>query len=440
MVRVKKQKILELFRFDSKVASFFLFLFYAFKYFTIKFLKGDLPALVIAGSLFRHTQLNWCRNIASRALKRCIQKHGARSVAGFFLSTFDVDEKVLRNLRQSVIDVRRPFSGRLIILAPPEEGKKGVLLVKFTIYFLYLHHIFDLGKLLEDYVLVLEPSFCGYFNPAILCLMGISDPIIVQASEKVDYQFIENLNSNLVPIEIGANYWVDRRTFYHIKDCEKKYDIIMVALWADFKRHYHLFEAISKCKNRDKIKVCMVGMPYPDSVDYIKRTAEYYNVNDCVEYFEHVPQEQVNILLNKSKICLLLSKKEGFNKSIIEAMYANTPIFILKGFNFGQQYFYINRQTGGYIVASKLYRFIEKIDSMLEIRDFDPHEWVSKNVTVEKTTAKLRALLSGIERQRNIEINKKLKWKINNPDCDYMDTLLWERYSSYYENLKDYLL
>lgn len=439
MVKINRQKVFELIRFNSKVASFFLFVFYIFQYFTIKLFKGDLPSLVILGDLFRHTQLNWCRKFAERALNKCTQNHGTKSVADFFLSTFNVDEKTLLTLRQSIIDAQRPFSKRLIILAPPEGGKKGVLLVKFTIYFFYLPHIFDLERLLKDYVLVLEPSFCGYFNPAILCLMGQPTPIIIQASEKVDYHFIESLNSNLVPIDIGANYWVDNRIFYPMKNIEKKYDIIMVALWADFKRHYHLFEAISQCKNKDKIKVCLVGMPYPYFVDYIKNIARFYNVDNCIEYSENVSQEQINLLLNKSKVCLLLSKKEGFNKSIIEAMFANTPIFLLKGFNYGQHYPYINQQTGGYIVSSKLREFIENIDSMLQSRIFSPNEWVSKHMTIEQTTAELSALLNKIENERNMKINKNLQLKINNPDCDYLDPSFWSVYSEYYKQLKLYL-
>ena len=414
-------------------------LIYLLKYYIFKLAKGDLPSLLIVENMFRHIQFNWSRLYASSILKNCISKYGTKSVSAFFSSACIIEKNELLNLKRSVINANKPFHKRLIILSPPKKGMRGVLLLKYTYYFFYLSQVFDLDKLLDKYILVLEPSFSAYFNPSILYLIGRPEPIIIQASETVDYEFIENLDMNLIPIDIGANCWVDSNTFFPMSNVAKNYDIIMVSLWADFKRHYHLFEILSKCKNKDKIRVALVGLPWPKTLQDIKRIAEYYGINHCIEFFEKLSQEKVNILLNESKVYLLLSKKEGFNKSIIEAMYANTPGFLLEGFNYGQHYSYINKQTGGFIHPSKLVEFIENIDSILQTNNFSPNKWILKHMCVENSMAKLFALLSKIEKEMNIEINKEMAIKINTPDCDYRDPSYWVTYSDYYKDLKEYL-
>jgi len=106
-----------------------------------------------------------------------------------------------------------------------------------------------------------------------------------------------------------------------------------------------LFEAISKCKSRHRIKVALVGALSPGSWTKSRNRRDITGRRLSVILREGTPVS-VNRLLNKSKVYLLLSKKEGFNKAIIEAMHANIPGFMLEGFNFGYQYPYINSMTG----------------------------------------------------------------------------------------------
>lgn len=435
---LRKLKLLEFVRFDSKIASFLLSLVYIGQYHVLRPFRGELNSLVVAGKLFRHTQLDWCRHYSVRILSRCVSKYGAKVVGSNFLSLVGIDDNEVIRLKQDIINNQRPFDGRLIILSPPEHSKKGVILVKFTENFKYLTAMFDLKKLSNDYILILEPSFIGYFDENILCLMGQAAPILIQASEKVDRQFIVGLGGSFVPVDLGANCWVDDRIFSPIDNIKKEYDIIMISIWADFKRHYHLFEALSKCKKKNKIKVALIGKPWPKSLDEIKNIAEFFNVNYCIEYFEDLSQEEINILLNKSKVYLLLSKKEGFNKSVIEAMYADSPAFLLRGFNYGQDYIYINSQTGGYITPSKLVGFIDNIDDMLQERDFHSCQWVSKNISVDMSISKIIKLLSKIEKDKNIRINKELQLKVNSPELNYIDQSYWEKYSNYYKGLDQY--
>ena len=87
---ITRQRVKEYIRFDSKAASFCLFLYYAIRYAGTRLRKGELPALAFAGALFRHTQLAWCRRLSAGVLRRCIARHGAGPVAAQFMSEHDI--------------------------------------------------------------------------------------------------------------------------------------------------------------------------------------------------------------------------------------------------------------------------------------------------------------------------------------------------------------
>jgi hypothetical protein len=45
-----------------------------------------------------------------------------------------------------------------------------------------------------------------------------------------------------------------------------------------------------------------------------------------------------------------------------------------------------------------------------------------------------------IEKERQIKINKDLAVKVNNPELDYFDSTLWQKYEIFYEKLANYML
>ena len=430
-----KQKLLHYLRFESKFFSFVLSLTY-FVTFLFLFLISKKKALYQLGNMFRKTQFGLIRKLTTYLLIRIINKFGQNIVGNYF--SVEVHASKLEPLIKSFYIKKKPFRNRLIIVSPPTKNQKGVLLIKYNNYFIYFEKIFDLNKLYQRYIIILEPSFSGYFSPSILVFLKYDIPIIIQAYENEDYQFLKNLNTNLIPVKVGANFWVNPSIFFP-KKIKKKFDIIMVAIWADFKRHYRLFEAIKKSKYKKSLNICLVGKPYPHSKDHIKNLSKFYNVFNNLTFYENIHQQELNDLYNQSKVCLLLSKKEGLNKSIIEAMYANTPSFILKGFNYGQKYEYINYKTGGFINDKQLHIFLDTIKHNFLTTEYNPNEWIKKNVSYHVGTQKLIEALNNIEKKHKIFINKQLEYKVNDPECNYLYNNLWNKYSLLYKNLINYL-
>jgi Glycosyl transferases group 1 len=439
--RIQKNKLLEFVRYDSGITSIVLSIFYCFKYVFVRIKHGEFKALVVAGDIFRHTRFHWIRHLTIKILNASQSKHGSRKVGAEILDIIseNVEEKIVNDLRQSIIaGLPGLFHRRLLILSPPKEDHKGVIIIKFTNYFKYFLRIFDISKMSQDYILVVEPSYSGYFDEDILCLLAADTQIIVQSPEPVDYSFIDSLSSNLWPVDVGANCWVDNRIFFPKVEKIKEFDIIMVSIWADFKRHYHLFESLSKSLNIN-LKVALVGKPWPKSLEDIKDEARYYNVIDKITFFENISQAELNNILNKSKTYLLLSKKEGINKSIVEAMNSGVPVFILEGFNYGYKYPFINPMTGGFVKRDGLVDFLNSHGENRKLQ-FRPSEWVRANITPFISTKKIIDTIERIEKDRSIKINKDLAVKVNNPELDYWDSNLWQNHETYYKKLSNYTL
>lgn len=438
--KIYKNKTLEYIRFESRATALALYILYYTEYVYSKMRRSDVIGLIYIGKIFRHVQLDKCRQHAVKILNQYLNKNGYVEAGKKIFEITNRQEDVQRRLTESIGRDIPPFDKRLLILSAKKPSELGVLAIKFTENFKYFMAIFDIKKLSRDYIVLFEPSFSGYFDEDILCLMGLSVPAIIESPEKIDYEFIRSLNVNLIPTELGASSWVDNRVFHEEQNVEKIYDVIMVALWADFKRHYHLFEALSKCKNKNKIRVALVGAPWPNSMQDIKYQAEYYDVLDNIDFYERLTQKDINSLLNKSKTAILLSKKEGINKSIIESMHANVPTFVLEGFNYGYKYPYINEHTGGFIEKSGLTEFLDNIDKMLMENSYTPRKWISAHMSAEHSTSILKKVLEDVEQRYEIKINKNIVHKINNPDFDYRDKNDRELFRSDYEQLKEYIV
>ena len=306
------------------------------------------------------------------------------------------------------------FYGRVLKVKERHESEKGVLIVKFSETFSKLRREFDVARILEDYYVVLEPSYSGFCDPEILYFMEYSEhPVIVQAADQMDVDFINRLDSNLIPINIGSSDWTNDRIF-HPLGSEKIYDCIMVALWNDIKRHYLLFQAMRQMRDPD-YRVCLVGGGWGRLMQDYKEMAACYGVLDQIDFYEMVPSDEVNRLLNLSRLNLLLTLKEGANKSIFEGFFADVPGLILSN-NIGVNRNYINEHTGVIVDQHTLAEALH--DLKTGPRSFSPHAWAMEHISCEASTRKLEALLRKTAAERGVPFTGRLSVKVN-PEMDY---------------------
>ena len=303
------------------------------------------------------------------------------------------------------------FKSKYLFLAKPHRGprEKGVIFICYSEAFNAFLKQYDVERIMRDYYLVLEPEWAGYGKPEILAYARIDHhPVIVESTEPLDFNFIERQGSNLVAAEFGASDWLDPTTFHPIPSTPKKYDCVMVCDWYNYKRNYILLRALSKIKQH-RLKAALVSNA-TGIVDTLKGVARYLGVEDNLTFLRELPAEQLNVVYNESKVNLLLSYKEGSNKTLFEGMLANTPAILIKG-NIGVNKNYINNQTGEIVDENRLPETLARFSQ--NYSTFSPREWVLANISCHKTTEKLNTIIKGLALQSGEDWTQDLRVKVN---------------------------
>ena len=310
---------------------------------------------------------------------------------------------------------------RALVLQPPdinENGiRKGVLIITFTETFQFFHTCIDIERLLRYFRIVLEPSWSGYCLPEILSWARYNQPIIVQASEPRDRRFLGTLGTSLVPISLGASDWVDHRIFRPL-ELPKDYDVIYVANLSPIKRVHVYLRAIRTLLSRGRpVRAALVMASWGGNKRTFEQLVDLYNLRDRIKVFMNLSQPALNELLNRSKVSVLLSKKEGSNRTLFESMFANVPVLLLES-NIGVNKAYINKLTGEIVSEKELPDAIERIGNMSP--PLSPRSWAMNNIAPEISTQKLQTLLNAHYSSDGVS-TRPLWVKVNSPEATYMD-------------------
>ena len=283
---------------------------------------------------------------------------------------------------------------RILVLKSPRPSEKGILVIDYSFVFPIIAKFFDLPRIAEKYHIVTEPSWSGYCDPNVLCY-GINDfPVFVQAFEPRDAQVLEKMRTNLVPVATSPNWWIDHRVMKPL-NIPKDRDLVMIASWAKFKRHARFFAALAKLRQRGHtLTATLIGYPIDLTIADLANEADFYGVRDQVEFHEWLRPDEVNVQLNRARINIVWSRREGVNRAIVEGMFANVPCILRSGFNYGYQYPYVNAETGRFATEESL------PDAILELletpREYAPRDWVMAHMSCHKAID----VLAGTIRER----------------------------------------
>lgn len=310
---------------------------------------------------------------------------------------------------------------RAIVLLPPSfnEGgiQRGVLLIKFTETFRVFHRSIDIDRLMRYFVVVLEPSWSGYCLPEILCWSRYGQKVIVQASESKDREFLQCLGSNLIPIDVGASDWVNYRVFFP-REIPKKYMAIYVANLSPIKRVHVFLRAIRRIIRLNKdARFAVVLSSWGGAKDEFEQLLDYFDVGGSLDVYSDRNQRELNDLLNSALVAVLLSLKEGSNKTLFEAMFAGVPVIMLEE-NIGVNKSYINSATGKMVNEPDLPDAIIELANRSE--EFRSRAWAIENIAPERSTLKLASVIRRVFEPNEVASGDLLV-KVNSPEATYFD-------------------
>ncbi|WP_031496975.1 glycosyltransferase [Bryobacter aggregatus] len=332
----------------------------------------------------------------------------------------DQSEKIVRAVPQ--IGSARLVNSAIVLKAPRDRNglqvERGVLLLKNTSWCETYHRAADFRSLLQHYSVVVEPSWSGYADPKLLALTQYrSDKILVTASYQGDFQLIQALQSNLVPIWMGASDWVHPEIFHPLPNVEREFDAVLNARWHVVKRHHLLFDAMRKMAD-PSYKLAIVAPHHDDEGDraLLLDMIRIYGLSQQITIYENLDAAGVNEVLNRSKVNLLLSRQEGSNRAIFEGFFAGVPGLAFEN-HIGLSKMHFHPDTGRLIEESDL------LENLLYFRshwkDFNPRPWALANIAPVVTTAKLNTILKEMALARGEEWSSDIVPKCNVPNIRY---------------------
>jgi glycosyltransferase involved in cell wall biosynthesis len=317
------------------------------------------------------------------------------------------------------------FAGRVLILKTPvirgnEVVEKGALIVKFTETCGALYQLLDVHLLAEYFRVILEPSWVGYSLAELLVWCKLSpEKVVVLSPYEDDFEFLSRLDLNLVPIVLGPADWVDPETFKEAADSQKEYDSIYVANFDPLKRVDRYLRAVVRVTRlKSDFKAALVCARHGTARQEILDTIGWAQSRANVSFFTGMRQKDLNELVNKAKVNVLASLREGANKGLAEGLFAGVPALLIAECACGNHR-HINALTGRVVpdasLESALLWFSENYG------DFSPREWAMKNISPSQSVRRLSETLREIEVGEGRAWTKDLYAKVNMPELDYLD-------------------
>ena len=325
------------------------------------------------------------------------------------------------------------FVGIMLVVKEFDGHNKGVVIINYSSYFVMIAKLFDIERIASRYIIVLEPSWAGFCDMSILIFTQIDDPVVVMTFEARDRKFLEYIDTNLIPVDLGNGWWVDHRMFKPSSCTKRDFDIIMVAAWAPYKRHYEVFKALKELKTRGKsYRVVLAG--YSGSLETIKFWANYFGISDWITFYDSITPAEVGKLYARSKVNILWSRFEGNNRAIIEGMLCDTPCIIRTGHNYGEDYEYINSKTGEFANESDL---PDKLVCVIEnFRSYSPRQYITSEHSCIVATERLQQVISKLSYHSANQKSKYLAVKLNMLDgMEYFHTSDSGRFRDDYQYL-----
>jgi glycosyltransferase involved in cell wall biosynthesis len=316
------------------------------------------------------------------------------------------------------------YERRILILKLPvlQNGKvleKGALIFKFNPTFIPMYLYLDADLLFKYFRLIFEPSWAGYSSEEILVWTEHrSEKIVVLSQDETDFEFLSEMDTNLIPVKLGAADWVNPETFYKIDVTEKKYDVIYLANFTSGKRVDRYIRAIVRISRiKSDYRAALVCAPPGFSQREVMATLGWAKNKAKITYFDAMPQSDLNKLLNQSKVNILLALKEGANKGLTEGLFSGTPAILISE-NIGVNRDSINENTGkivpDYALEDTLIWFSEHYD------EYKPEKWANEHISPTASTKILANKLKEIELENGRDWTVGLFPKVNEPELAYL--------------------
>jgi glycosyltransferase involved in cell wall biosynthesis len=262
---------------------------------------------------------------------------------------------------------------KAIILKPPNgPHEKGVLLVAFEDHWLRLLRHADLERLSRDYHLLLSPTWSPPYDlPMLLAEKMWPGRLFTLVSNLADLDTFARFLPGVTALPLLASNWVNADLFAPQPGLRKEHDIVMLANFAAYKRHYLLFSALRDAPR--KMTALLLGVPWENrDADELIREARQYGVEDQVTIRVALPQNELIAALQSARVSIITTANEGSCVAVTESLLADVPVGIFNNARIGSSTF-INEHTGRFFSYGDL--TAELAEFVTQEQAYHPRRW-----------------------------------------------------------------
>ena len=287
----------------------------------------------------------------------------------------------------------QPQLTRSVVLKAPAPGEKGVLLNYFEYNLARVLALSDsdLDWLQDRYELILVASW----SPTDYALLGsallrLKSPLFLQCANEAERARLEALHPRLVVLPGLACDWVDPQ-FYRPKPMpERRIDILMVANWGEFKRHWEFFLALRQLPK--DLRVVLIGQREGGrDRAFIERQARQLGVPQQLELLESLPIERVTELECDARVSVILSRREGGCVAAVESLFAGCALAMRADAHIGSAA-HINSHTGRRLRPGRIAQDLATL--LTESATLDSHTWACAHIRNDLTLRRINAILT----------------------------------------------
>jgi glycosyltransferase involved in cell wall biosynthesis len=285
------------------------------------------------------------------------------------------------------------LSRSIILKLPGAGGEKGVLLMTFEYNWARLlaglsdeeFRWFD-----EHFDVVLSTSWSPT-DYAVLAWAAsrISGTIFVQACNYGEIARLARFHPRVRCLETLPCDWINPVLYQPKPYAERTTDIVMVANWGAFKRHWELFAALARLP--PNLRVVLIGQQEPGRTkEFIRDQARLFGARQELEICESIPIAEVAAHQVNAKVSVIMTRREGCCVAAVESLFAGCALAMRSDAHVGPLA-YINEHTGARLrpghVAEDLAALLERAPGMR------PHEWAAQNLACQVSQGKLNRVL-----------------------------------------------
>jgi glycosyltransferase involved in cell wall biosynthesis len=284
-----------------------------------------------------------------------------------------------------------PLDRTIVLKAPLANGEKGIL---------HVHAEGNWQKLVVDraaaeylderYHLYLNASWSPTNYKVLFKLLSVfRGPLFIQVGNRLESAKLEGFHERIRCVPTLTSDWINPEMYRPVPRDRRAIDIVMVANWAPFKRHWELFRALARLPA--ELQITLIGQKEgPYTVERVRQQAKDFGAPQQIRFLDNLPVEEVQDHLGNSKISLMLSKHEGASVVAVESMFADTPVGLMREAHIGSKD-YINAQTGVLLGPHRL--AAQLADFLKNYQRFQPRQWACSNVAASLSLARLNDYL-----------------------------------------------